>query len=287
MSGETLCVVIPAKNEEETIGKVIKQTRENLEEYFEDVSFVISSSSTDQTDEIAREEGATVIRDGGRGLGEAMYRGLKKAVELETDYIMTIDSDLQFQPDEADRLVEARKQADLVLGSRFLEDGVDYRMSLTHRFGNYILTKMVNWATGLELTDGQTGYRLMRREVAEELRMIGRHTYVQETIIDAAHNGFEITEVPVTFAEREEGGSKVVSSITEYAFRTLPVIIHRSNVTAYLINGFSLLTLFASLVVFADSVISYDIFRIAASAVMMLLSLQALLFGMFIDGELP
>lgn len=283
----TLCVVIPAKNEEGTIGKVIDRTRDNVEDYFSEVKFVVSSSSIDRTDDIAREKGAEVIRDGGRGLGEAMLRGLKKAAELETDYIMTIDSDLQFQPDEASRLVEAREDADLVLGSRFLEDGVDYRMSLSHRFGNSVLTRSVNHVTGLDLTDAQTGYRLMRREVAEELRMIGRHTYVQETIIDAYDNGFTITEVPVTFAEREEGGSKVVSSITEYAFRTLPVILHRANLTAYLLNGLSLVTMMASLLLIAASIFEQQIAWAGTGIVILLLSLQTLFFGMYIDGEVP
>lgn len=287
MPEETLCVVIPAKDEEETIGEVIDKTREKAEEHFSEVRFVVSSSSSDGTDDIAREKGAEVIRDGGRGLGEAMFRGLKEAAELETDYIMTIDSDLQFQPDEAPRLIEARHEADLVLGSRFLENGVDYRMSLSHRFGNYVLTGMVNRTTGLELTDGQTGYRLMTSEVAKELRMIGRHTYVQETIIDAHDNGFTIKEVPVTFAERQEGGSKVVSSITEYAFRTLPVILHRANLTAYLLNGLSLVTLTASVLLIAASVLSQNVIWAGTGILMLLLSLQALFFGMFLDGEVP
>lgn len=287
MTSESIAVVIPAKNEEQTIGRAIEQTRSEIEEHFSRIEFVVSSGSSDKTDEIAREAGATVIKDGGRGLGEAMFRGLKKAAELETDYIMTIDSDLQFQPDEAHRLIEKRTQADLVLGSRFLEDGVDYRMSLSHRFGNWILTKSLKWLGGIKVTDAQTGYRLMRREVAEELRMIGRHTYVQETIIDAHSNGFTMTEVPVTFAEREAGGSKVVSSITEYAFRTLPVILHRTNMTAYLLNGFSLLTGLAGTALLLLSLLAVNAVVGAVSLILILASLQTLFLGMMIDGQLP
>lgn len=287
MDGETLSVVIPAKNEGETIGEVIERVEKEVSPYFSEVNFVVSSSSTDNTDSVAESKGAEVIRDGGRGLGEAMYRGLKKATELEPDYIMTIDSDLQFIPEEASRLIEVREEADLILGSRFLEDGVEYQMSLSHRFGNSVLTKSLDWFAGIDITDAQTGYRLMRREVAEELRMTGRHTYVQETVIDACHNGFTIHEVPVSFAERQEGGSKVVSSITKYAFRTLPVILHRTNMTAYLMNGAALLGVILSLVFMSLSVIQLDIMLVGMGAILFLVSMQTLFIGMFIDGETP
>lgn len=286
MAADTLTVVIPAKNEEETIGEVIEKTREYVSDYFSEVKFVVSSGSNDSTNSIAEEKGAIVIRDGGRGLGEAMFRGLKKAADLETDYIMTIDSDLQFQPDEAPRLIESREKADLILGSRFLENDVTYKMSLTHKIGNKILTGTVNKLAGLNLTDAQTGYRLMTREVAEELRMAGKHTYVQETIIDAHQNGFTMHEVPATFAERKSGASKVVSSITQYAFRTLPVILHRTHVTAYLLNGFSLVTLLLSAGILVAAFVFLNIYLGILGLLTALVSLQTLFLGLLLDGEL-
>lgn len=287
MTEETITVVIPAKNEDETIGKVIETIEDELSEYFSTIKFVVSSSSTDKTDNIARDNRAEVIKDGGRGLGEAMYRGLKKAAELQTDFIMTIDSDLQFRPEEAPRLIQARGDADLILGSRFLENGVEYDMSLSHRIGNFILTSSLNWFEDLEVTDAQTGYRLMSREVAEELRMVGRHTYVQETIIDAHQNGFTLKEVPVSFAERKTGGSKVVSSITEYAFRTLPVILHRTKMTAYLLNGASIITSLISVLLMSYSLIGRDLLIGTIGLLMFLVSIQTLFIGMFIDSEIP
>lgn len=287
MPEEKLAVVIPAKNEEHTVGTVIERVEEEVDKHFDEVVFVVSSGSSDSTNDISRDKGAIVIRDGGRGLGEAMLRGLKRAVKEDADFILTIDSDLQFQPDEAGRLIEKKEDADLVLGSRFLEDGVEYSMSVSHKLGNRILTGLVNSFTGLKITDAQTGYRLMNSEVAEELRMVGRHTYVQETVIDAYHNGFEITEVPVTFAEREEGGSKVVSSISEYALRTLPVILHRSKFTAYMLNGLSLVLLVFTPLILVLSVYFRDITLAVLGFMALLLSIQAFFTGMFIDGELP
>lgn len=287
MEEESVAIVIPAKNEEETIGKVLDQMRDEVSDYFSRIEFVVSSSSRDSTETIAEEKDAIVVRDGGTGLGEAMFRGLKKALELNPDYIMTIDSDLQFNPGEASKLIERKDKADLVLGSRFREDGVRYEMSRIHRLGNYILTGIVNLNSDIEITDAQTGYRLMNREVAEELRMVGRHTYVQETILDAHFNGYEIVEVPVSFRQRNHGGSKVVSSILEYSLRTFPVLIHRKGFSTYIANGFSLISFsigFISLIYFLAI---YNIISVLISLMIIQLSILMFYVGMTIDSEYP
>lgn len=279
--------VIPAKNEGETIGQVLDLLEENMPERIDEYEFVVVSSSTDETDRIVRDKGGTVIKDGGTGLGEAMYRGLNKALEFNPDLVFSIDADLQFQPDELGKMIEASEDTDMVLGSRFLESGVEYDMSLSHRIGNKILTKMVNYATGLSLTDAQTGYRVMKPEVIEELRMVGRHTYVQETIIDAHQNGFSIKEVPVTFAQREKGGSRVVSSISEYAVRTLPAIIHRSGLTAYLLNGLSLLSILAVPFILATSLYFGNLALGVLGTILIVVSIQMLFIGMALDSKFP
>ena len=69
----------------------------------------------------------------------------------------------------------------------------------------------------------------MRPEVAAELEMLGTHTYVQETIIDAAEKGFRIVEIPTVWRKRAHGRSRVVSSIPQYVFYTLPILMLRSG----------------------------------------------------------
>ena len=279
--------VIPAKNEADTIAEVLNLLKENMPDGVQETEFLVVSSSTDGTERIVRENGGLVVKDGGTGLGEAMYRGLKKALEFEPDYIFSIDSDLQFQPDEIDKFVEAAGETDLVLGSRFLDSGLKYDMSFSHRIGNKILTGITNFSTDLSLTDAQTGYRLMTPEVVEELRMVGRHTYVQETIIDASSNGFSIKEIPVEFHERENGGSKVVNSINRYALRTLPVLIHRSGYTPYLTNGFALATGFIGFIGFLASLIFFEPLVALVSLILILASIQTFFFGMMLDSESP
>jgi hypothetical protein len=118
----------------------------------------------------------------------------------------------------------------MVLASRFQNEGlVKYHYKFINNFGTRVLVAMLRRFTGLPLTDSHGGIRAMRREVAAELEMLGSHTYVQETIIDAAEKGFRITEIPSVWKPRLHGSSRVVSNIPKYVFYTLPVLMLRSG----------------------------------------------------------
>ena len=227
-----IIVVIPAKNEGESIAEVINELKEvNREHEFGDLEVLVVNDSTDDTDKVVIGLGESVIRGDGTGLGAAMYMGMKEAVRRGADVIVSIDADGQFDPLELPRVITPilESSADLVLGSRFLDHGVEYKMPLINKIGNSVLSWMVRKASGFQVTDGQTGYRAMTREVAEKFEMIGTHTYVQETIIDAAEKHFRILEVPARFRLRKHGSSKVVSSVKRYAIWTFPVLVLRAG----------------------------------------------------------
>jgi glycosyltransferase involved in cell wall biosynthesis len=230
---QKITVVIPAKNEEKSIGFIIKKIFSVFKKYrLGKVKILVISDSKDRTNEIARKLGAVVIRGMGTGLGSAMYRGINAAVKNGADIIVSIDADGQFDPEELPKVLTPvlKKEADLVLGSRFLKpNSIKYKMPLVNKIGNSLLSWVVRQITKLPITDAQTGYRAMTRELAESLEMIGTHTYVQETIIDAAQKNFRIKEVPVVFKKRKYGGSKVVASIKRYAIWTLPTLMLRAG----------------------------------------------------------
>jgi len=228
-----VCVVIPSKNEEKSIAKVVRAVREAFDpEEFAEADIIVVDDSTDGTRRAAREAGAEVLIGGGRGLGSAMFDGLKAAAERQPDFIVSIDGDGQADASEIPRFVQplADDEADLVLGSRFRRPGsVEYRYKFINRLGTRVLSWMLRRLTGLRLTDSHGGIRAMRPAVAEELEMLGTHTYVQETIIDAAEKGFRIKEIPTVWKKREHGGSRVVSNIPRYVFYTLPILLLRSG----------------------------------------------------------
>jgi len=161
-----------------------------------------------------------------------MYQGLKHSLKFNPDLILSCDSDGQIDLNEIPKFIKEieNNNADLVLGSRFLKSGlIEYKYRWINRLGTIILSKILRSFTGLKLTDSHGGLRCMRPEVIQELEMLGTHTYVQETIIDAYEKGFRIIEIPSIWKKREIGKSKVVGSIPTYIFYTLPILIIRSK----------------------------------------------------------
>jgi glycosyltransferase involved in cell wall biosynthesis len=226
-------VVIPTKNEEKTIRAVIAEVREAFGDLPCDVEILVADDSTDSTRQVARECGAHVVNGGGEGLGSAMYRGLKEALFFNPDVIVSVDGDGQ---NDARREIPQfvrpvlERRADLVLGSRFAGQGlIGYRYRSVNLFGTRVLTWILRRMTGLPVTDSHGGIRAMVPEVARELQIIGSHTYVQETIVDAFEKGFRIIELPSAWRKREFGRSRAVGSIPKYIAYTLPVLLLRSG----------------------------------------------------------
>jgi len=230
---QTAVVVIPTRNEEHTIRGVIAEVREAFAGLPYDLEVLITDDSTDATRAIARECGAHVVNGGGEGLGTAMYRGLKEALYLHPAVILSIDGDGQTDarteiPLFVQPIMENR--ADLVLGSRFAREGlVGYQYRSVNMMGTRVLTWILRSMTGLPLTDSHGGIRAMVPDVARELQIIGSHTYVQETIIDAYEKGFRIVELASVWRKRNFGKSRVVGSIPRYIAYTLPVLLLRSG----------------------------------------------------------
>lgn len=234
--------LLPTKNEESTIGKIIEEIKLICQTHAIKVNeIIITDDSNDGTRNIARSHGAVVIIGGGRGLGTAMLKGLKYAIQTECEAVVTIDADGQVDLSEIVEFIKTmrEKKADLVLGSRFLKPGlIDYNYRWINRFGTIVLSRILSKFTKLHLTDSHGGIRVWSPEVIAELEMLGTHTYVQETIIDAKEKGFKIIEIPSKWLKRKEGESRVVLSIPKYVFYTLPILILRSgNHIRYLFNG--------------------------------------------------
>lgn len=227
-----IIIVLPTKNESKTIQSVLSNIKQVCGDEVDLHKVIVTDDSTDSTRKIAEDFGATVVIGGGRGLGAAMYSGLKTASREPVDIIVSMDSDGQVDPKEIFKFIAPIKagEADLVIGSRFLESNdIKYKYPLINRFGTIVLAKILTKFTGQKITDSHGGIRAMRREVADSLELIGTHTYVQETIIDAKEKGYKILEIPSVWLPRKNGKSRVVLSIPKYIFYTLPVLLLRSG----------------------------------------------------------
>jgi glycosyltransferase involved in cell wall biosynthesis len=219
LSSLRLVIIIPAFNEEVTIGEVIRQIPRNVTE---DVKvLVIDDGSTDNTADKARRAGAdkTVSFIRNRGLAIAFKKGLAVAIEMGADIIVNIDADGQYDPQEIAALVKpvVEGEADIVLGSRF-KGWIEY-MPKRNRLGNALATQVTSFLSGLRISDAQTGFRALSREAALRLNIISNYTYTQEMIIQAAQKGLTIIEIPCAFRARPKGESRLISNIFSYARR--------------------------------------------------------------------
>ena len=214
-----IIITIPAYNEEETIGIVIRGVKQAMNKTKYKYSIlVVNDGSKDKTAEIARKEGAIVYNHPYNcGLAEAFRTEISKCLELGADIIVHTDADGQYKAEEITKLIEPieRKEADLVLGSRF--KGKIEEMPFIKKLGNRAFSRVISNIIKFKVSDCQTGFRAFTREVAEKVPIISDHTYTQEQIIRAVRQKFRIKEVPVYFAKRISGESRLMSSPFSYA----------------------------------------------------------------------
>lgn len=186
--------VIPAKNEEEGIEKIIK----NVSRFVDEV-LVVDGHSKDKTRQIAKECGAKVVLDGGKGKGDGIRTGIRKA---KGDIIVFIDADGSHNPKDIPKLIKPIKngEADLVVASRAKGGSDEIKLDfegLFRQIGSEIAAILVNFRWRANLTDIQNGFRAIRRETALGLNL--------------KSNGFEIEEEMIMRCLKKRGRIKEVA----------------------------------------------------------------------------
>ena len=213
-------ITIPAYNEEETIGKVVRDIKQAMSKTkYKHSILVVNDGSKDKTAEMAGKQGAIVYSHPyNYGLAEAFRTEISKCLELGADIIVHTDADGQYKAEEIHKLIEPieKKEADLVLGSRF--KGKIEEMPWMKRMGNRAFSRVISNIIKFRVSDCQTGFRAFTKEVAQKVPIISDHTYTQEQIIRAVREKFRIKEVPIYFAKRD-GKSKLMSNPFNYASR--------------------------------------------------------------------
>jgi glycosyltransferase involved in cell wall biosynthesis len=213
--------VIPAYNEAETIGPVIDGTSEYV-----DRVVVVDDGSSDGTAGIAREHGARVLEHAfNTGVGGAVRTGYEFAIRNDYDFVVQVDADGQHDPAKIPDLLEVAEDADMVIGSRYLNESIqDY--PLLRRAGIKFFTAVVNGLGGVSITDVTSGFRVYRVSMLERiLHSSDRHWAVEQTL-EAAKRGYTITEVSTEMPTREEGESQfTLDTFVMYPVRMADVII--------------------------------------------------------------
>ena len=208
----TIDLIIPAHNEEKSVGKVLaeipwQQVREVV---------VTDNASTDRTAEEAKKGGAVVLHESRRGYGRACLKAMAYIAEKKEkpDIIVFMDADYSDHPEELESLIRpiVEGKADLVIGSRAL--GVQEKGSMTPQqiFGNWLATKLLHWLYDTDFTD-LGPFRAIRYESLLRLNMEDKtYGWTVEMQAKAARKGLRCTEVPIRY-RRRIGTSKISGTV--------------------------------------------------------------------------
>jgi dolichol-phosphate mannosyltransferase len=207
MGGKKYSIVVPAKNEQATIGDVLEQVKG-----MSDDVFVIDGYSTDNTCSIAKIHGIRVLFDNKLGKGDAVRVGLSNAKYPITVFI---DADGSHDPEDISRLVEPiiQNKADLVIGSRMTGGSDELFGTISEAvrlFGSVIITLAINYRFNVRHTDYQNGFRAIRTDVGKAIKLKSNITTIeQEMGMKCLKYGYKIMEIPTHEYRRKGGVSKI------------------------------------------------------------------------------
>ena len=184
-----ISVLIPAYNEEKNVKEVIERTKKAG---FENI-FVVDDGSIDKTADIADKLGVTVLKHKtNKGKGEALKTGFSYL--KESDCVVIIDSDLQFDPEEIGKVAEPIKNdADFVMGFR------DWKtVPFRHILGNFVWRTLFNILFGTSLRDTNCGFIALSKKALKLVEPHGGYIIENSMLASAVKNKLKICQVPVT-----------------------------------------------------------------------------------------
>lgn len=220
----TICALIAAFNEEETIATVVNGVRPYAAEVI-----VVDDGSADRTAERAAAAGAIVLRHGrNQGKGRAVRTGLARALAGTSSHVLFIDADLQHDPNDIPRLVEAaeRTGCDLVIAERAFTKG---EMPTARFYSNRIGSRILSAFIGTEVADSQSGFRLIRTECLRPLTLTATGYELEtEMLIKLTRRGASLSRVSI--AARYDGARSKLRSVRD-TFRTCMLAVHYRYLT--------------------------------------------------------
>jgi len=203
-------IVIPAFNEEESVGLVIK----HIPDEFRENIIVADNGSVDRTAEVARAAGATVVNAPRRGYGSACLAGIEEATKRSPEFYIFLDSDFSDYPEDMRVLVGKllTDNLDLVIGSRMQGLAEPGALLPQARLGNRLATALLALRYGYRFTD-LGPFRVIRASALEKIQMCDPDFgWTMEMQIKALRFGLRVGEVPVRYRKRI-GKSKITGTL--------------------------------------------------------------------------
>ena len=225
-------VCLPTYNERENLEAMVSALGDVLPG--DGRILVIDDNSPDGTGGIAdrlaaeRDDVDVLHRPRKEGLGPAYLDGFRRALTLGADLVVEMDCDFSHDPNDVPRLVAAAEDADVVLGSRYVPSGGTRNWGLVRRLISRGGSLYAQILLGLRIRDLTGGFKVYRRVVLETIDLDAidskGYAFQIEGTYRALRAGFRVVEVPIVFADREVGGSKMSRSIVLEAIWKVPAL---------------------------------------------------------------
>ncbi len=198
---KSIAVAIPCFNEAVTIGKVVRDFKAALPQA---IVYVVDNNSSDDSPELARQAGATVLREYRQGKGYVMQSILER---VRVEVLVVVDGDDTYPAEKVHQLIAPilNEEADMVVGTR-LENATHVNLKRLNRFGNMILSNTLNFLFQTHFTDVLSGYRVFSHRFLNQIPIVtgGFETEVELTV-QALTQGLAIKEVPISYRSRPDG----------------------------------------------------------------------------------
>lgn len=208
MKNKKILFVIPAYNEEQNIGRVLKEIKKEVP--FADI-LVINDCSKDKTKEVVESEGVKCIT----GIFNLRYAwavqtGIKYAYQNDYDYVIQFDADGQHIASEAEKLIKTciDENVDIVIGSRYLKD-TGYPCPFFRKIGTKLFSNLISIFCKKKIADPLSGFQCLNKKVIKRYSKIGNYPEFPDAnlVIEMLMHGYKIKEVPVKMRIREIGES--------------------------------------------------------------------------------
>jgi hypothetical protein len=288
-----LAVLIPALNEEATIGSVIAAVPRRIPGVSEVMVVLVDDGSTDATRERALAAGVdrVVVHRRNRGLVATFNDGVRAALAMGAEILVHLDGDGQHDPSYIPAVIAPilRGNAELVVGVRPL--AAAHSMSRVRRYGNRVGSWFFRRAFRIGVGDVTSGYRAFSREALLQLNVVSDYTYTLESLIQAARKRLAVAEVPVPTREREVGESRMTRSVVRYvrttAGQALRIAIHSAPLAVFSRAALAMLLTAVGLAgwfVFAYSRGGMHLPALLASVLAAVISVGLFVCGLVADG---
>lgn len=188
-----ICVIIPTYNEGNAIAKLAREIRQQELDLL-----VIDDGSSDNTYRIAKDNGATVLRNlNNEGKGASLIKGFNYALNRDFDAVITMDGDGQHLPEEIPYFISkaARSDSGILIGNRMWKrKNMPFVRVLTNKF----MSSLISFLAKQDIPDTQCGFRLIKKIVLQKIKLqTSKYETESEIIIKASRLGFKIESIPI------------------------------------------------------------------------------------------